>query len=93
MDYKYIEDQKRVVALDGEDEVGLITYSILKDDVWAFDHTYVDPQYRGGSIAGDLLEKLVSIARDQDKKILPQCSYVVRKFANNPSYQELEYKE
>ena len=92
MDYKYIEETRRIVALDGEKEAGAITYSDTGNGVWIFDHTYVEPEYRGGPIAETLLDRLVEIARKNKVKIIPQCSYVRRKFDKIPEYQELEHK-
>ena len=92
MDYKYIEKKKKVAALDEGKEVGVITYSEKNEEVWIFDHTYVDPDYRWGAIADTLLKNLVDIAKEKGVKIIPQCSYVRRKFDKNPEYGELEYK-
>ncbi|MDO5649385.1 MAG: GNAT family N-acetyltransferase [Gallicola sp.] len=92
MDYKYMEEKQRVVALDGDKEAGVITYNKKEDTVWIFDHTYVEPQYRGGPIASTLLKTLTGIAKEKGVKVIAQCSYVKRKFDQNPEYKELEYK-
>ena len=44
------------------------------------DHTFVDPSLRGQGVAGKLLDALVEDMAEQNKKIKPACSYVVKKF-------------
>lgn len=90
MKYEYKQVENRVVAIDGEREVGEITYADRGDDVWVFNHTYVNPSHRGGGVAGGLLQALVDEAIKQGKKIHPTCSFVVRAFEANPEYQKLQ---
>lgn len=46
--------------------------------------TQVDETLQGQGVAGRLLEALVQYARQNNKKIVPQCSYVAKKFKENP---------
>jgi hypothetical protein len=52
-------------------------------------HTYVPPELRGRGIAAALVEALVADAREQDFKIVPQCSYVAAAFRRHPEWTEL----
>ena len=52
-------------------------------------HTWVDPQFRGGTLARDLVEALAAWARAEGHKVLPVCPYVQRVFEKDPSYGDL----
>lgn len=53
------------------------------------EHTYVPPEARGQGIAMKLVEKLVADAREQDFRIVPQCSYVEAAFRRHPEWAEV----
>lgn len=49
-------------------------------NILIFDHTEVSDKLKGQGIAGKLLEKATAYARDNNFKVKPICSYVVKKF-------------
>ena len=53
------------------------------------DHTFVPPAARGGGIAMQLVEALVTDAREQGFTIEPACSYVDAAFRRHPEWAEL----
>jgi predicted GNAT family acetyltransferase len=53
------------------------------------DHTFVPPEARGRGVAMRLIEKLVSDAREQGFKIVPQCSYVEAAFRRHAEWAEV----
>lgn len=53
------------------------------------DHTYVSEDLRGQGIAGELLEKVVLFAREEEKKILPLCPYAKHKLEENAAYLDV----
>lgn len=53
-------------------------------DVVNANHTYVSPELRGQGAAGQLLTRLVDEMKAEGKKIKATCSYVVRKFKEEP---------
>ena len=50
------------------------------------DHTFVDSSLRGQGVAGKLLDALVKDMHEQNKKIKASCSYVVKKFQEDSSF-------
>ena len=50
------------------------------DNILIFDHTVVSDKLTGQGIAGKLLDKAVAYARENNFKVKPVCSYVVKKF-------------
>lgn len=64
-----------------------ITYSLANNpDVVIADHTFVDSSLRGQGVAGKLLNTLVEDMKNQNKKIKASCSYIVKKFSEDSSY-------
>ena len=52
-------------------------------------HTYVPPEARGSGIAMQLVERLVEDAREQDFRIVPQCSYVEAAFRRHLEWADV----
>ena len=70
--------------------IGEITYAEGPEpNTWMANHTYVDPDYRGGNVAKQLLDRLVEEARMQEKMIFPVCSYVRAQFKRNDEYRDV----
>ena len=71
-----------------EDESGKrlaeVSYSPIGEDKVSLDHTFVDPSLRGGSIAEQLVDRVVEEMRTENKKIVPVCSYAVALFKSKP---------
>ena len=64
-----------------------ITYATTSNpNVVVADHTFVDSSLRGQGVAGKLLDILVKDMADQNKKIKASCSYVVKKFQEDSSF-------
>ena len=64
-----------------------ITYATTNNpNVVVADHTFVDSSLRGQGVAGKLLDVLVKDMADQNKKIKASCSYVVKKFQEDSSF-------
>ena len=66
-----------------DDDVARITWEDKGDNVIAITHTFVSPELRGQAIAGKLLNEVVKMAREQNIKIIPVCSYAVKKMTRN----------
>lgn len=80
------------VVLSASGQVGEITYKLADADTWVIDHTYLDPEYRGGNIAKQLLDLVVEEARSGGKKIIPACSYALVQFRRNAEYADVWMK-
>ena len=64
-----------------------ITYSNTSNlNVVIADHTFVDSSLRGQGVAGKLLDALIKDMHEQNKKIKASCSYVVKKFQEDSSF-------
>ena len=76
------------IERDGED-IAEITYQPKGEDRIVVDHTYVSEELRGQGIAGKLVDKIVTFAREEQKKIIPLCPYVKIKLDENEAYQDV----
>ncbi len=83
------EEENRFVLLDDEKEIGEITWSNAGESLMIADHTYVDPAYREQHLAQNLLDALVNKARSENKKVMPLCPYVKRKFNEDSQYEDV----
>ncbi|MDO3412290.1 GNAT family N-acetyltransferase [Saccharibacillus sp. CPCC 101409] len=87
---EFVREEGGFTLKKGSEVIGEITYAVgPEEDTWMANHTYVKPEYRGGSIAKALLDRLVEEARKEDKKIFPVCSYVVAQFRRDSDYKDV----
>lgn len=73
----YKEDKNGVLIAE-------IKYRLDDKDFICIDSTFVNDDYRGQGIAGELLDKVVALAREEKKKIHPICPYAKDAFEKNP---------
>ena len=81
--------ENEVYAMEDGKKVGYLQYE-EDGKLWQASHTVVDTAYGGRGIAGKLVDKLADEARLRDKKIYPICSYVAKKFDQDPKYKDLD---
>lgn len=83
-------EQNRIYA---QDDTGTllaeITFPALTESVLCIDRTFVDPSLRGQGIGNLLVEKVVALAKEEDKQIKAQCPYAVGWFEKHPEYTYL----
>lgn len=60
-----------------------------KEGILYVNSTFVDGSLRGQGVAAKLVVELIDYAVENDFKIKPICSYVVKYFEKNKEYSEL----
>lgn len=83
-----IEGETQQGYLEWEPQTGLPQEDV-GEDVRVATHTVVPRAIGGRGIAGMLVDRLIADAREQGFRIVPQCSYVAKKFDENPEWGEL----
>jgi hypothetical protein len=82
-----------VAALEGASETGYLEWEPGGEDggvpVRIAAHTIVPQAIDGRGVAAALVERLIEDAQRQGFRIRPDCSYVARKFAENPGWASL----
>lgn len=66
-----------------------ITWHHRRDGTRVLDHTFVPPALNGQGLAAILTEAALSLARQDQVRIVPQCSYVARWIERHPAWLEL----
>jgi predicted GNAT family acetyltransferase len=75
-----------------QDMIARITWKNGGNNIIVIDHTIVDPSLRGQGIAADLIRKVVEMAREENLKIVPVCSYAVAKMTRTDEYKDVLYE-
>ncbi len=75
------------IERDGR-RVAELTYA-REGEAAIVDHTWVDPQLRGGKAARRLVEAVVQWARAEHLRIVPTCSYVRVVLARTAEYADV----
>ncbi len=88
---KFDEKNKESQAYDGDKKIGYCQYEV-NDDSLSITHTVVDKEYGGQGIAQKLLDEVVAYARDKSAKIMPVCSYAVKRFDEDSKYNDVDLR-
>jgi predicted GNAT family acetyltransferase len=72
-----------------ENPVAIMTYVLSGENLIIVDHTYVSDELKGQGIGKLLLKELVDWVRKENKKIIPQCSYVKAQLEKNEEYHDI----
>ncbi|WP_245805950.1 N-acetyltransferase [Erythrobacter donghaensis] len=79
-----------VAVVEGASEEGYLEWEAggMRDgkEVWVAAHTIVPRAIGGRGVAAALVARLVADAERQDFLIRPDCSYVAKRFAENPDW-------
>lgn len=70
-----------------------ITFKNGGNNIIIIDHTFVDPSLRGQGVAQLLMDAVVQMAREEQLKIVPVCSYAVVAFQRHKEYQDVLLKK
>lgn len=87
------DDKKKgqFVAMEGEKQAGLMTYTWAGEDKFIIDHTEVNPEFKGQGVGEKLVMSAVSFARENNLKIMPLCPFAASVFAKNKDLQDLTF--
>ena len=67
---------------------GYVKFSFRDENTIAIDSTFVDAKLRGQGVAQKLTAKVAELAREEEYKVIPVCSYAV-KFFEADEYKDL----
>lgn len=87
IDISHDQDAKRFeTSIDNK--TGYISYQ-ERGDTLVYDHTIVPEALGGHGVGSALVKHALDYARDNDKKVVPQCSFVASYINKHPEYQDL----
>ena len=79
--HKQTESNGEFFLLDQNgDKVAELTYFFVDEQTINANHTYVSETLRGQGVADQLYRELVNFVRDKKLKLIPTCSYIVKKW-------------
>lgn len=81
------KDGRYEIEVDGA--VAGFAEFVEKGDVRDFNHTVIDPAFRGQGLSKPLIAEALDDTRAAGKKIIPTCSAIEGFVAKNPEYQDL----
>ena len=70
-----------------------VTYIFDNEDTIIIDHTFVTNELRGQNVGKQLIKKVVDFARQENKKIIPQCSFAKNEFIRNNEYNDVLFNK
>ena len=70
---------------ENENLICEITYFVEDSSMIVIDRTFVDDNYRGQGIAAQLVDRVVEMAREENKKIIPRCPFAKGMLEKNSS--------
>ncbi|MDR9441779.1 MAG: GNAT family N-acetyltransferase [Schleiferiaceae bacterium] len=79
----------RFVGPDAADVRAYLEVHYTEAGEMVIDSTQVDPALRGQGVAAQLLEAAVSKARQESRKVMPVCSYAVKKMEGREAYADV----
>lgn len=89
VNFEHKEAEKRyVITVDG-DQAGFADYREVDADTRDFNHTVIDPAFRGQGLSGKLVKAALDDTRAAGKKIIPTCSAVEHFVDKNDEYKDL----
>lgn len=87
--YHFDSARREILALnESGEQVGEVTYH-ARDGFWNVNHTGVRPEYRGGSIARDLIANLVAEARKAGVRLRATCPYALKVLQRTDEYRDV----
>ncbi|MCX8640861.1 MULTISPECIES: GNAT family N-acetyltransferase [unclassified Gilliamella] len=80
MALNYLEDHERFYVCDANNkQIAEMTFTRVGQNKATINHTYIDPEYRGKGIADKLLNLVVTKLQQEQREIIPICSYAAKK--------------
>jgi predicted GNAT family acetyltransferase len=82
--------KKGIFFAEKEGEVTAeITYYWNDDDTITIDHTYVNSEKHERGSGKKLIEAVIALARDNNLKIIPVCSFAKAQFEKNADWKDV----
>jgi uncharacterized protein len=92
--HEFKEDTKKFYLGDSsQNPQAEVTYVNHNEDTIIINHTFVSNELRGQNIGKELIKRVVDFAIEENKKVIPQCSFALKEFNENKEYNDVLFKE
>ncbi len=75
-------------TIDGRD-AGKMTFTRRGDNEITIDHTEVNSEYQGKGVGKAMVEKSAEYAREENLKIIPNCSYAKKVMERSSGFDDV----
>ena len=90
----FIYEEDRIFLQDENKKViAEVNFPAIDEQTVNIRRTFVDDSLRGQGVAGKLLEAAAVYLAEQNKKVVPTCSYAVKWFEKHPEYERIVDKK
>ncbi|HET6555788.1 MAG TPA: GNAT family N-acetyltransferase [Prolixibacteraceae bacterium] len=79
------------IAWEGDQEAGVLDYTMDSTNRLVIDHTEVYPEFEGKGLGKKLVMEAVEFAREKNLKIIPLCSYASTVFSRTDAIRDVLY--
>ena len=86
---KEIDTKGAAIAYENGKRAGEMTYSIAGKELIIIDHTEVDPAFSGKNVGKQMLYKIVGMAREKNRMIIPLCPFAAAMFKKTDTIQDV----
>lgn len=83
------ESRGQFEAKDSGKFAGKMVYSQSGSNEMVIEHTEVDSSYQGQGVGKQLVDKSAEYARDNNLKIIPECSYAKKVMERSSDYDDV----
>ncbi|MBR2545611.1 MAG: N-acetyltransferase [Erysipelotrichaceae bacterium] len=91
--FKYLENESKTAAYDGNREIGRCSYDKLGSNLWDIICTFVEEPYRGNGIGKKMLEMVLDNAVRKNVKIIPTCDFAHMIMYKDTKHEGLLYRK
>lgn len=77
------------IGENAENALAKITFVPQGENQIIVDHTYVSEVFKGQGVGKLLVKKVVEYARENNKKIIPVCSYAKKVLTEGKEYRDI----
>lgn len=88
-DHTKTEKGGQLEATENGKSAGEIVYSSKEDNQIIIEHTEVDPGFQGQGVGKKLVGKVAEYARENNLKIVPECSYARKVMERTPEFEDV----
>ena len=89
MELKIKQKENILLLMQENEEVGYIKYAQDQDKDYIIQSIVVSEKYRGMGCAKKLFDEFIKKAQNENKKIIPICSYAQKQFEKNSNLENI----
>jgi hypothetical protein len=76
-----------------ENQIAFIDYIITNENVVYLTHTEVPESLSGKGVGVSIVEKTLQFVKDNNYKLVPQCSFIVKYIVKHPEWKSIVVTE